>query len=176
MSRIDDCEADDTRSFLRACAFGHNVEQALKGKKGQKFLRELEAELVAMPEKRLFRGTLAIAPATLGFGVKLEGEVCALGVVAVARAVRKGLSRDEAFAKVAQVARPSKDDEDYENGYQKIEKAAKELGISTPLAYAIVSANDEGFYASLGDDRSPEALYRAMLGWIRAQILPEKVA
>ena len=59
MSRIEDYDIYDTASFLRSCAFGHNVEQALKGKRGQKFLRELEAELVAMPEKRLRRGRLA---------------------------------------------------------------------------------------------------------------------
>lgn len=52
------------------------VERAIKGKRGQAFLREALAALDAMPEKRLTTDSLH-EPAT--------GEFCTLGVVGAAR-------------------------------------------------------------------------------------------
>lgn len=50
------------------------VTSAIRGKRGQAFLRELLAVLDAMPEKKLVRGEF-----------ELEGAYCALGAVAKAR-------------------------------------------------------------------------------------------
>lgn len=76
MSRINDYnEPEDTASFLRGCAFEANADRALLGRKGQRFLRELEAALLAMPEKRLSAGRLA---RTTINGSELCGEVCAI--------------------------------------------------------------------------------------------------
>lgn len=52
------------------------VTSALRGKRGQDFLRELLAALDALPEKRLVSDELEI-----------EGEVCAIGAVGRARGV-----------------------------------------------------------------------------------------
>ena len=46
-----------------------NCERSLRGKKGQRELRELRMALLALPEKRLIHGTL----------VSEAGEVCAIG-------------------------------------------------------------------------------------------------
>lgn len=62
----DDC---DHLELYRA-----NVDRAISGKRGQKFLRELIAALDELPEKRLTQGAL-----------EAEGEVCALGALRRAR-------------------------------------------------------------------------------------------
>lgn len=53
------------------------VNAAIRGKRGQAFLRELLAALDAMPEKRLIADELRDA----------DGEVCAIGSVGAARGV-----------------------------------------------------------------------------------------
>lgn len=51
------------------------VDQAIRGKRGQKLLRDMLAALDAMPVKRLIAGEL----------ITCDGECCALGAVAMAR-------------------------------------------------------------------------------------------
>ena len=51
------------------------VASAIRGKRGQQFLKELIASLEAMPEKKLIKNELVTA----------TGEVCALGCVGQAR-------------------------------------------------------------------------------------------
>ena len=62
----DFTDRDDILAFGRWRAA---TKSALRGKRGQKFLRELLATLDAMPDKRLIEGEL----------VTPEGEVCAVG-------------------------------------------------------------------------------------------------
>lgn len=57
------------------------VRRALRGRRGQAFLREMVAALDAMPDKRLIPSAL----------IDEEGEVCAMGCVLKAR----GLKADE---------------------------------------------------------------------------------
>jgi len=52
------------------------VEKAIKGKRGQAFIKELIETLDAMPDKRLVSGEL-----------EANGRVCALGSVGVARGI-----------------------------------------------------------------------------------------
>lgn len=172
MSRIDEGDICDTADFLAACALEHNMKQALNGRKGQKFLRELEAELVAMPEKRLWRGVLVHPPEPVGVGFKIDGEACALGVVAVARAMAKGCTRDQAFQDVSKIVPKEwvENNDDPPSGWQQIKRAAKALGISTSLAYAIVYENDE---LSHGFPDTPDGRYEGMLHWVRSKIIKE---
>lgn len=65
---------DDNWAFI--CWRGR-VASAIKGKRGQKFLRELLAALDALPEKRLIKGELQ----------RPTGEVCAIGSVGRARGI-----------------------------------------------------------------------------------------
>jgi len=62
------------------------VERAIKGKRGQKFLRELADAMDAMPAKRLISGALID---------ETTGEVCAIGAVCKARGL--DVSRVEVF-------------------------------------------------------------------------------
>lgn len=169
MSRIDDYEPDDTKSFLRSCAFQHNIEQALKGKKGQKFLRELEATLLAMPEKRLVAGTLVREPVALDGGFEIEGDRCALGSVLVQRKVAAGKTETQAFQEIAKAVHKI-EHPDYETGWDMIKLAAKLLGISTPLAYAIVYENDEGRAHYTGERETPEERYHKVLKWAQDRL------
>lgn len=65
----DDC--DDHWAHIR---WRGQLASAIRGKRGQAFLRELVSALEAMPEKRLIAKEL-----------RKDGEVCALGAVGAAR-------------------------------------------------------------------------------------------
>ena len=56
--------------------YARNVERAMEGKRGQKFLRELIQALDAMPVKRLIAEDLV-----------RDGEVCAIGALGLSRGV-----------------------------------------------------------------------------------------
>jgi hypothetical protein len=66
---VDDYEETGLLNLYRAA-----VERAIKGKRGQAFLREMLAALDALPEKRLIAEDL-----------ERDGEVCAIGSVGVKR-------------------------------------------------------------------------------------------
>ena len=68
---VDDYDVDGNINLYRA-----SVERALRGKRGQRFLREMVAALDAMPVRELAEKTLVE-----------DGAVCALGAVALARGV-----------------------------------------------------------------------------------------
>jgi len=175
MSRIGDCEPDDNESFLRACAFDANGERAILGRKGQRFMRELEAALLALPEKRLTAGALTRPPHTMmveGFEVlrfDLErgehGEYCALGAVALKREMDCGKPKLQALRDLNQNDLDDDDDES-SMGYEKIDEAAYLLGIPTPLAWKVACANDE---CAPSD---PAERWAYMLKWVRARIRP----
>lgn len=179
MSRIDECDdgPEDTESFLRMCAWQGNIRRAVAGKKGRAFFVELEAALLALPEKKLTKGALARAPRTIevnGFEVLrfmpeelLErGEYCALGAVALKRALDKGIPRAEALKMLDDT--DEFDDEDGGYGFEKIEEAAAHLKICTPLAYKVVDINDE----SGPHDETPEQRYVRVLAWVRKKLAP----
>src|SRR3990167_8566471 len=65
---------DDQWGWIR---WAGAAKKAIYGKRGQSLLRELEAALVAIPEKRLIANKFAT----------LDGEVCALGALAKARGI-----------------------------------------------------------------------------------------
>ncbi len=167
MSRIEDYEPESNADFLRSCAFGGNIRRAVAGKKGQKFLRELEAALLGLPEKRLVLGAMAEAE-----GDREEetyplpdpvatGEVCALGAVVIARAVAKGVPRNEATQKLAERYDPS------ELGWSQQQEVAKELKICHPLAYEVIYQNDEAGRCT------PEQRYEKVLAWVRRKLKGE---
>jgi hypothetical protein len=99
---------------------------SIRGKRGQAFLRELVDALEAMPEKELVAEVL-----------NKEGEVCALGAVA--------LKRGMDVSKL--------DPEEYE-------VVAGEFNIAEPLAREIVYENDEG-----SGDETPAQRWKRMHRW-----------
>lgn len=162
MSRISEGECDDTASFLRSCAFGHNIQQALRGKKGKKFLIELEAALLALPEKRLAKGVMSAANEHPDSKRNSKNDVCALGAVALKRAMTAGKAREEALKELADKFDPE------ESEWKTQKQAAQEVGISHPLAYAIIYRNDEYCHSD-----TPEKRYSRVLEWVQAKIAGE---
>lgn len=147
-----------------------NCRRSLQGRKGQKALLELEAALVAMPDKRLYAEVL----------VEPTGELCAIGALMVERKVADGLSRDEAVAVCADV-----DPDDTEG-------AAIRAGFPHLVAWKVFEMNDitldtrrltlegpttqfgyMGIGGGCGSIRvpyTPEERYELMLSWVRSEL------
>ena len=123
---VDDC---DEWALIR---WRGAVASAIRGKRGQALLREMLVALDAMPEKELISDELI-----------QDGDVCALGVVGIAR----GLD----MAKV--------DPEEYE-------QVANLFGISEALVREIEAENDDGaFYGE-----TPEQRWARMRKWVVSKI------
>lgn len=157
---------EDDEPYPNATAlFQANVDRATKGKRGQALLKEIEAALLAMPEKRLSRHIVCQG-----------GEVCMLGAMAVERAVRAGKGRAEAMAELEAQAKKwgqyDKDDEDWDESDDETFVYLKDLLDihSESLAWMLVYQNDEGAW----DARTPEQLWERMLKWVQARIVRER--
>lgn len=183
MGRQFDGECDDAESWLRACAWGWNEKQALRGKKGVAFLRELEAALLALPEKRLIYREFAVSTKTLYEDKKQteegnrraiakgyrpmselffkEAGVCAIGCVLLKRKIDAGLTREQAEAAI-------ENEMGHENeARDAMDNAAKKLGIKGVLAYAVMEANDD--YGE-GEETPAEKRYQLVLSWVQKKI------
>lgn len=123
------------------------VASAIRGKRGQAMLRELIAALDAMPEKRLIRQEL-----------QLDGQVCTLGALGVARGIdMNGI-----------------DPEDYE-------RVSKAFNVPQSLVREIEYENDEcGQYNYLAPrpdgklgfrDETPEERWQRMRSWAEKQLI-----
>lgn len=122
------------------------VNAAIKGSRGQAFLKEMLAAFDAMPEKRLIAEDLVkdrVVDPEAGATVR---EVCAIGAVGAVRGVD--------MTKL--------DPEDREG-------VAGAFGIAPAMAAEIVYMNDEGTY-----NETPEARFTRMRQWIVNQIKPEE--
>lgn len=73
----DRCGYSDDLGPTDLAMWRGQVASAIRGRRGQRFLRDLIAALDAMPEKRLIAGDLI-----------RDGEVCALGAVGVRRRIK----------------------------------------------------------------------------------------
>lgn len=104
------------------------VVSAINGKRGQAFLREMLSALDAMPEKALIENEIV-----------LNGEVCAMGAVAV----RRGID-------VASV------------DPEEPEAVAATFGVSTALVQEIAYQNDEGTWKK----ETPEQRWIRMRAWV----------
>lgn len=107
------------------------VESARRGKRGQQFLREMLAALDAMPEKKLITGEL-----------ELNGQVCAIGSVGLAR----GIDMSKIYP------------EDYD-------AVARTFGIAPALVREIEYMNDDEWYSD-----TPEQRFVRMRKWVESLI------
>lgn len=98
------------------------VKSALRGSRGQAFLRELVAALDAMPDKRLIAN-----------GFVNEGGCCAMGAVALARGIDPEVIRE-----IEELSDPEND-----LGDEGALGAAKALDIAPAMAKEIAFENDE---------------------------------
>jgi len=121
----EDCDGRELTMWRGA------VNSAITGRRGQAFLREMLAAMDAMPVKRLIAHDL----------VK-DGEVCAIGSVAVARGVDVS-------------------DLDPENS----EGIAEHMGIADAMVREIAFINDN-------DHETPEQRFQRVYLWVKEQIKP----
>lgn len=138
--------SDDCTEWSLICWRGA-VASAIRGRRGQAFLRELLDALDAMPEKRLVANSFATS----------DGEYCTLGVIGAARGA--GLPQfDPEYA------------EDYDPSDLRHE-AAQKLGIAEALADEIMFENDEGDPAYWSPNpETPEQRWVRMRNWVVSKI------
>lgn len=135
-----------------------NVQRALKGRKGQKALRELRDAMLALPEPKLISGRLATE----------DGHMCAVGVLAVHRRVSKGERREEVMRELAQLITVDEDGYDYDgDGDLKTAESGVKVGLTFALAWQLGSVND-----SYVRDETDEQRYERVMRWIDEQLLP----
>lgn len=137
---IDDCDEQWQFALWRG-----TVASAIKGRRGQAFLKEMLTALDAMPVKRLVARELE-APDLIPcshWGLFETTSVCAIGAVGRSRGV--------------DMSRLDPDDR---------ETVAGTFGIATPLACEIVYLNDEWG----GYKETPEARFARMRAWIVSEI------
>jgi hypothetical protein len=159
MSRIVEGDCDDPASWLRGYAWVANTKRHLEGAKGQAALKELEAALLALPEKKLLYSEFIIGPDS----DDPNGGVCAMAAIALKRKMDTGLSRREAvLAILNEVPGSVMDDSDSEG----VAATAAYLGLKHVFAYAVIEQNDEyGGRRTLPEDR-----YKNILAWVQARI------
>ncbi len=128
-------DVDDNWAMIR---WRGAVTAATKGKRGQSLLKEMAAALDAMPIKRLIASEL----------VAKDGEVCALGAVAKARALDvSGIDP------------------------QDRELVAKKFDIAEALAAEIMYENDNDFGYW---NEEPEQRWRRVRKWVAENLRTEK--
>jgi hypothetical protein len=124
------------------------VASALRGKRGQDFLKEMLSDLDAMPVKRLIANEL-VEPDTVScshWGSFEYDSVCAIGAVGKARGVDMGTI----------------DPEDYQ-------KVASQFGIARAMAQEILWVNDEaGRWLE-----TPEQRFVRVREWVQGHIVEE---
>jgi len=123
-----------------------NTERQIRGPNGQAVLRELEAALVALPEKRLVMGAIA-----------KDGHVCTVGLLLVLKRTRAGMTHAEA---VQQLEQEYGDDDEPTDDI-----ATREGVVPNLVAWRLVELND-----ILLDDATPEARYEFVLTWVRRKL------
>lgn len=112
------------------------VKSAIRGKRGQSFLRELRDALDAMPIKKLISDDLV-----------RDGEVCAIGAVAVKRNVDVG-----------------------DIDPCEVDAVARVFDIAPALAREIVYENDE---VGVWGRETPERRWKRMRKWVNDQIIKD---
>lgn len=146
----------DEWTEARQCLWDNAVSRATYSKRGQKVLQEIEAALLALPEKRLIEGLLCD-----GTGV------CAVGALAAHRKVLAGSTWQEAFTVLDESG--DYDEDDYGNSVDDTARFAEEkLKMAFSLAWDLAYDNDHRYGAL-----SPEERYTRVLAWVRGRIKME---
>lgn len=147
MSRFD-CDDYDENYPNQYALYQANTERALKGKRGKAFLRELEAALLALPQKRLIEGRICLA-----------GEVCAMGALALKRRVETGQKIEEALQWLEENAP--------REGYvgETADFMEAHFKVLSNLAVRAALMNDEW-----NRGRTPEERYEDVLKWVREEV------
>lgn len=127
------------------------VAQAVKGRRGKRFLTDLRDALDAVPVKRLIASEL----------VDSDGEVCAIGSVGV----RRGVDMSE-FKRP-----PDCSEEDWESdweceAYERAQSLGSMFDIAPCLAQEVMYYNDEMSH----DSETPEHRWTRMRRWVAKKL------
>lgn len=128
------------------------VERAIRGKRGQAFLREMADALDAMPARELIAGEV----------VRDETHVCAIGAVAVARGMEVSsldIYDGESVGKAFGVAKALACEIAYEND-----------------EFRALSTRDADGHWQRSPDETPSERWTRMRAWVAAQIRPTEVS
>ena len=153
------------------------VRNALKGRRGQKLLRELEQALLAMPTKRIITHQL----------VTQDGDRCLVGQYATWKLQVVGMSEEEALQEVRRRAYRklygSKGDipadltlHEYDDYKHVTAEMAQDLGVVECLSWELQWQNDEGVGAYGAGKawryvKTPEQRWEEMLAWVRSKLV-----
>lgn len=121
-----DGDVDDMASFMRVMGWRNAVKSAMRGKRGQAFLRELAEALDALNPRELSAASFT-----------RSGQICALGSVALKRGLDVSHLEQE----------PDENDEfdEFDDNEDPVDEAAgKTFGIARSMAAEIMYENDEG--------------------------------
>jgi hypothetical protein len=135
---------DDMDDNWSAICWRGAVASAIRGKRGQTFLKEMLAALDAMPEKKLVANELELTR-THELGADIS--VCAIGAVGLARNLDMSGINPECTEHVADT-----------------------FGIAEALAREIVFMNDEGSFRPETDEQR----WSRMRAWVENQIHGER--
>ena len=144
---VDDYDEDNSGHLYRG-----RVASALRGRRGQAFLKDLLAQLDAMPEKRLFTSQL-----------EQNGEVCTLGVMTRARKIDTSDKSRWGFSEIGEYGSDDPDQDEW-----VIDNLVAELDIAEPMVREIMYLNDEGS----GHTETPEDRWQRMRQWVQRHIQP----
>lgn len=134
--------SDDIEDQFELARWRAAVRNAIYGKRGQAFLREMAATLDAMPEKKLTAYVWDEPITGMPFSPR-GGEVCALGAVTRARGIdTSNFDPDDSSA---------------------VEEVAAQLNIAQSMAREIVWLNDEAYSYRT----TPEERWRLIREWVR---------
>lgn len=161
MGRFE-CEEEDFPG--QSALWEQSGRNALRGRRGQTFLREIEAALLAMPEHRLIAGQPCDS----------NGDVCLIGQLGVQRKVQSGRDRVEVIAEWKEEALDYGDYSDVDATVETM-GLAQSLGMTRAMASYVAFQNDQCRvfvvpYRFL-QDPTPEQRWEVMLRWVRAHLV-----
>ncbi len=133
--------------------WAHATMLALRGKRGRGWLRELEAALLALPEKKLLSRRIADE----------QGNVCAIGALYRHRKLAEGQTPEQIMSDLVML-----DDDGVASEYEITEFMLGRLSIQKTLAYKIQCKNDED--TIWGNGCSDEERYERVLAWVRNRL------
>lgn len=145
---------DESLNEGRYALWQANLQRALKGKRGQKALRELREALLALPVKKLVAGSLC------DLAADGEASFCAVGAFAFYKRQQAGESAEHAIQALAE----ADSGEEYE--LPTVEEG-EACGLVHTLAWELAMRNDE-IYGGL----TPEGRYTRYLAWVDSQLAP----
>jgi hypothetical protein len=139
-----------------------DLQRALTSGRGQRWLRDIEAALLALPKHELsYENIVELGEWDDEGDTRKPVGVCAVGAVAAYQKVKAGATWDQAFADLAESW-------DGERDCWETQQLGMSIGLTRTVAWELAYQNDEMF-----ESLNPSERHAAMLGWVRSHIKSE---